>query len=314
MIENVVLKDKTNLVLIKSEASLSEDDKKILLSEKYKLTDEIIEYVSDKNERARTEFDEHNRSWLIVYNIQRDRSKNKTFKPTIPISFVIKDNKIFCFTIKYSEYIDDYILRADNHYPVDHDNRHWSMIFYVMDLVSSDFEDSINDFNIERNRIQKHLNSKKTTDEEILNLAKLEDAIIYLSTAISGNQFVVSQLFATSDNVNSHMELTKITRELLNDSLIEINQVKEQASICSDIIGRTTNTYNNILNNQTNTSMRILTIYTILLSIPTIVSGFYGMNMFLPIADKKSSWIISLIITLVIMVVVLLDLRRRKIK
>jgi len=57
--------------------------------------------------------------------------------------------------------------------------------------------------------------------------------------------------------------------------------------------------------------MKVLTIYTIVLSIPTIVSGFYGMNMKLPVADQEWSWVLSLIITLVIILIILWDLHRR---
>jgi Mg2+ and Co2+ transporters len=107
------------------------------------------------------------------------------------------------------------------------------------------------------------------------------------------------------------LHLSKVTREHLHDSLVEIEQIKNQADLSSDIIDRISNTYNNILNNRTNTTMKVLTIYTIVLSIPTIVSGFYGMNMKLPVADKGWSWVFSLIITVVIILVILWDLHRR---
>lgn len=107
------------------------------------------------------------------------------------------------------------------------------------------------------------------------------------------------------------IHLNKVSKEHLHDSLVEIEQIKNQVDLSSDIIDRISNTYNNILNNRTNTTMKILTVYTIILSIPTIVSGFYGMNMKLPIADQKWSWVFSLIITVAIILIILWDLHRR---
>ena len=48
--------------------------------------------------------------------------------------------------------------------------------------------------------------------------------------------------------------------------------------------------------------MKVLTVYSIVLTVPTIVSGFYGENVkWLPLADTQNSWWISIVITLVLM-------------
>ena len=81
--------------------------------------------------------------------------------------------------------------------------------------------------------------------------------------------------------------------------------------LINDIVQQLSGTYNNILNNDTNDVMRYLTVYSLILTIPTIVVGFYGMNMHLPLADGKWAWLYALIITIALTAILIIDMIRR---
>lgn len=66
----------------------------------------------------------------------------------------------------------------------------------------------------------------------------------------------------------------------------------------SSITDKLTNNYNNLINNNLNNVMKFLTIYSIVLTVPTIITGFYGMNVKLPFADSPMAWIITIVITI----------------
>ncbi|MBC1406167.1 magnesium transporter CorA family protein, partial [Listeria welshimeri] len=68
--------------------------------------------------------------------------------------------------------------------------------------------------------------------------------------------------------------------------------------------------YNNVLNNNLNDTMKILTVLSVLLTLPTMVAGFFGMNMPLPLEHNAYGWIISIIISLVLWLVLSLILRK----
>lgn len=67
-------------------------------------------------------------------------------------------------------------------------------------------------------------------------------------------------------------------KEELDDALIEARQAVEMTRLSSEILDQLSGTYNNLLNNNLNDTMKILTIWSLLLTIPTIVTGFFGMN------------------------------------
>lgn len=310
MINEIILNHDIRLIDVHSTKDLNDTDRKDLI-EKYELTNEILDYADDENERARFEYDDINNTHLIVYNIQNENDQvNDLSQRVLPISFAIKDKQLFLFTNDATNYVKDYILSARSHLNDEAKNEAWEYIFYAFDRISSDYSDKVSEIDTKRNKIQKLIRKHHSSESLILDLADLEDLTTYLNTAINGDFTVVKQLELVASG-NQSLHLTKITREHLHDSLIEIEQIKNQADLSSDIIDRISNTYNNILNNRTNTTMKVLTIYTIVLSIPTIVSGFYGMNMKLPVADQQWSWVFSLIITAVIILGILWDLHRR---
>ncbi|WP_334332441.1 MULTISPECIES: magnesium transporter CorA family protein [unclassified Companilactobacillus] len=311
MINEIVLNKQHKLIDVHSTNNLNNSDRTKLI-EDYSLTNEILDYADDENERARFEYDELSHTYLIVYNVQNENNQTDNLSQRVlPISFAIKDNQLFLFTNDATHYIKDYVLNALNHFNEEKENLLWEFIFYTFDQISNDYSDQISETDAKRNKIQISIKHHRSSENLILDLADLQDLTTYLNTSISDNSNVVNEIELISSGKVQQLHLTKSTREHLHDSVIEIEQIKNQVNLSSDIIDRISNTYNNILNNRTNTTMKVLTVYTIILSIPTIVSGFYGMNMKLPIADQGWSWIFSLIVTIVIILIILWDLHRR---
>ncbi|MFD1419076.1 magnesium transporter CorA family protein [Companilactobacillus keshanensis] len=311
MITQQILHQDINLIDINSKENLSDEDRSKLI-EDFQVTNEILDYADDTDERARLEYDDSNNVFLVVFNAQNEQNTiDEPSEVTMPISFAVKDNNIFLFTNSQTYYVKDYILQADKDLNNISKDRIWSLIFNVFDQISNDYNDKINEINHRRNKIQDHIKRHKSNNKQIFELSDLQDLITYISTSINGNFNVVKQIEIISSGKIRSISLSKNSHEHLHDSIIEIEQMREQASLASDTIDRVANTYNNILNNQTNTTMKILTIYTIVLSIPTIVSGFYGMNMPLPVSDKKWSWVFSIALTIFMIGLILWDLHRR---
>ena len=86
--------------------------------------------------------------------------------------------------------------------------------------------------------------------------------------------------------------LSDSAREQLDDAEIEANQLVEMTEMSSQIIGQLSDTYNNVLNNNLNDIMRFMTVWSLLLAIPTIVAGFFGMNVALPLENAPHAWLI----------------------
>ena len=90
----------------------------------------------------------------------------------------------------------------------------------------------------------------------------------------------------------------------LDDVIIEAQQGLEMAQMTSDVTGRVSDSYSKVLDSNLNQTMKFLTVYSIILSIPPIVSGFYGENVkSLPFANNDFAWQITVIITLIMVAI-----------
>jgi magnesium transporter len=75
------------------------------------------------------------------------------------------------------------------------------------------------------------------------------------------------------------IKLTEEDIETLEDVLIEVRQAIEMCNIYSDILSGTMDAFASMISNNLNVIMKTLTIITILMTIPTMVFSYYGMNM-----------------------------------
>ena len=66
--------------------------------------------------------------------------------------------------------------------------------------------------------------------------------------------------------------------ELLEDVIIENKQAIEMANIYSGILIGTMDAFASVISNNLNIVMKFLATITIVMSIPTMVASFYGMN------------------------------------
>ena len=82
--------------------------------------------------------------------------------------------------------------------------------------------------------------------------------------------------------------------------MIELEQGLNTTKIQLKLVDNISNTFSAIVSNNLNNVMKILTSLTIVLTIPTIIGGIYGMNVKLPFAEHEYSfWIIFAITTLI---------------
>ena len=82
----------------------------------------------------------------------------------------------------------------------------------------------------------------------------------------------------------------------MEDNIIEAKQLVEMTDLHLQILRQISGTYNNVLNNNLNDTMKFLTVISILMTIPDIVTGFFGMNVQIPLTELRYGWAIILFI------------------
>jgi hypothetical protein len=67
-----------------------------------------------------------------------------------------------------------------------------------------------------------------------------------------------------------------------------------------------------LINVKQNEIMKIFTVITLLLTPPTLLTSFYGMNVFLPLTNWKYAWLLLLFIMIICFVIILVIFKKRK--
>ena len=110
-------------------------------------------------------------------------------------------------------------------------------------------------------------------NKELIQLLQLEKSLVYFSTSLKANEVTFEKILR-----GRCIKLYEEDQDLLEDVIVEIKQAIEMANIYSSILSGTMDAFASIISNNLNIVMKVLASITILMAVPTIVSGFYGMN------------------------------------
>ena len=132
---------------------------------------------------------------------------------------------------------------------------------------------------------------------------------MFFTTSLKSNEVVLEKLLKS----NSIMKYPK-DEDIIEDVIVENKQAIEMANIYSGILNGTMDTFASVISNNQNSVMKFLTTVTIVLSIPTMIASFYGMNVSsagMPFADMKWGFAIVIGISLVISMIVTFIFRKK---
>ncbi|WP_250160487.1 magnesium transporter CorA family protein [Streptococcus uberis] len=271
------------------------DNAKDILYLKHQLAidSEILTYAADKNELSHLEYDRDDKTLLLIYNVL-DISKQDFHYQTVPITFFVYDNNLITIYKDKSAYI---VKQMEVMLDKNEGISLYQFLFTVLYLVSKNFFPTVDNLNLERNRLN-NLLRERTSKKELLQLSDLETGLVYIVSASKQNVLLIEQLKSN----RLYLGLTENEEEQLDDALIEAKQLVEMSQLSAQILAQLEGTYNNVLNNELNDTMKILTLLSILLTIPSIVTGFFGINVPLPtvLTHSPIGWIMVIGISIIL--------------
>ncbi|MFI3166814.1 MAG: magnesium transporter CorA family protein [Bacillota bacterium] len=147
--------------------------------------------------------------------------------------------------------------------------------------------------------IQREL-ERSVKNKELIELLDIEKSLVYFSTSLTANDRVLYKIRRSPD-----FKKYEEDQDLLEDVITENAQAIEMCSIYRDILSGTMDAYASVISNNLNIIMKLLAIFTITLTVPTVISGLWGMNLEVPFAG--TSYGFYLIIAVVIVSTILIS-------
>lgn len=151
-------------------------------------------------------------------------------------------------------------------------------------------------------------NNISTSKETLTELYDLEKSLVYFKTSLKSNEIVLNRLLK-QPSVKRYTE----DDELLEDVLIEFKQAIEMTQIYYEVLDNTISKYSALMDYDLNNAMKLLTSFTIVLAIPTVISGIFGMNLInMPWASSNVGFWIVNVITFALCFICIILLRKKK--
>lgn len=161
---------------------------------------------------------------------------------------------------------------------------------------------------IEKKRAIIEASIRNTTQRnDLFELHEMESNLVYFKTSLSVNQSVMERLSKQYKFITEQED-----RDLMDDVIIETNQALEMTMTYSQIIKGTRQLVESDINNSLAQVMKFLTSITLVISIPTMLSGIYGMNFEnMPLLGYKWGFWITIAVMVVACLIAVEYMRKR---
>ena len=265
------------------------------LSETLKIPRDLLTDTLDIEERARYE-EEDGVKLIILKTPVENKSLNESDADyvTIPISIIITErNQV----VTVNSFENVAIRRFLNTFAKRHPERPNMMVLKIFEKVVMDFIEVLKEINHRRNILEQKLYDSNR-NEELLYLMRVQKSLVYFVTALRSNELLLMKMERTN-----FLNCNEEERELLSDLVIEFSQALEMANTYTNILSSTMDAFASIINNNMNMVMKRLTSITILISLPTLIASFYGMNVPIPYQEGSYSFYVPIVLALLTSVV-----------
>lgn len=246
---------------------------------------QMLKAALDEEERAHIEIEDQFRLILVdIPVMQESEDAESYFYNTLPLGIIMAPEYFITVCLKKTSIINDFIRGNIKSFDINKPTRFLYQILYHNSVKFLHYLKQIDKSSI---RIQLKLH-KSMKNKELIQLLELEKSLVYFSTSLKSNHAVLEKVLASS--IIKHFDEDQ---DILDDAVIESRQAMEMADIYRDVLGSTMDAYASVIGNNQNKVMKLLTALTIIITIPTLIASFFGMNTPIPFqTNKLGFWIV----------------------
>lgn len=238
------------------------------LSEEYNIDVDALRAPLDEEERSRIEVDDGYTMILVDIPMIEERNE-KDWYGTIPLGIIVTDDLIFTICLEETSVLSAFMDgRVRNFFTY----KKTRFILQILNKNASMYLHYLRKIDKKSEMIEKSLH-KSQKNKELIELLELEKSLVYFTTSLRSNEVVLEKLLKV-DSIKQYPEDT----DLLEDVIIENKQAIEMANIYSGILSGMMDAFASVISNNLNIVMKFLATITIVMSIPTMIASFYGMN------------------------------------
>ena len=259
----------------------------------------------DEEESSRVELEDGYTLILVDIPATEIRHDKEAYN-TIPLGIILTQDMILTICAEETPVLQSFINGRVKEFST---KKKLRFVYQILLRVATLYQSHLRIIDKKRTEIEERIDND-TEDMDLIDLHALESTLVYFATSLRANASVLDRLTRYK-----RLEQYPDDKDLLDDVIVENRQAIEMAMIYRDIINGTRELMSSVLDNRLNNVMKTLTSITLVMGIPTMISGLYGMNVdskWVPFANTAYGFGVICLITLLICLLLMLFLRKKR--
>ena len=261
---------------------------------------EFLRAALDEEETSRIDVEGNN--VLFVMDIPfTEMEENSLIYDTYPFAIIHTEREVITICLKNSKMLTDFVDGKIKSFFTFKRSR---FILQILYKISTYYLLYLRQIDKKSLMVEKRLH-KSMKNKELIQLLSLEKSLVYFSTSLKSNEVTLEKMLKFEI-----MQKYPEDKDILEDVIIENKQAIEMATIYSNILTGTMDAFASIISNNLNIVMKFLASITIVMAIPTVISGLFGMNVSIPWSQDTTPlgfwYVLGLIAAVSALVVVIL--------
>ena len=238
------------------------------LNTRFALDPTYLAAALDEEESSRIESEDDN-TLIILDAPVAEKNGDSISYYTLPIGILVTQSHVITVCLRENPIIAEFIEGVVKGVQTE---LRTQFVLHLMLRVATRFLQFLKQIDKLSSSLEKQLR-KSMKNKELIQLLDVQKSLVYFSTSLKADETTLEKLMR-----GRYIKLYEDDQDLLEDVLIEIKQAIEMSSIYLNILSGTMDAFASVISNNLNIVMKVLASVTIVISIPNIIAGFYGMN------------------------------------
>jgi magnesium transporter len=269
------------------------------LCQQFHLDEQMVRDALDPNEVPRIETEDG-----VTYVFTRVPQQRGEEIVTLPILIALGETFVLTVTQQKMQVLESFLNNAVE-FSTTQKVRFFLQIFFAINLAYNRYLTTIS----RKVRALSADLEREIENRNIVQFVHFERVLNDFVAALQPTGLLLRRLLTKT---GTRLRLYEKDEDLVEDVIVENTQLEEMARATLKNIVNIRTAYETILTNNLNRTIKMLTALTIILTIPTVISSFFGMNVTVPLRDVPHAFTMLFGGTLVIVVLALWVFHWRK--
>jgi magnesium transporter len=269
------------------------------LTRRFKLEPGYLEDAMDEDEMPRLESDS-NQSYIFVRFPHEQKNKEID---TAPLLIVFDDEHIITVSPVHLPALDN-LKKGKGALAT---TQRAKLILLILAQISDQYDTFINQTSRKIKTIRSRLRGHGITNQDLIDFVTIEDELNEFLASLLPTNATLRRLL-----IGRHIPLFEEDQDIVEDLLLNNEQSIEAIRSNLRSISNIRDAYTAISSNNLNRTITLLTIATILIALPNVFFGMYGMNVRLPY--QHANWAFPAIVvfnaSLILLIIALVRKKR----